>query len=167
MSTQTPQEKIKKLREDFAAKQKEAEDALKQQIAEALKNVTESFQKSLETAQKSLEGLDDSQQEAVLDDKTVKKILASFGYTKRVVSDVVTAGDTSGGTVKIRSGGKFNKYKDAILAELKNGEKEQTHLMEKFPDISGATWGAWVKKYEALNLAKIRKDGTKNFWSKV
>lgn len=79
-----------------------------------------------------------------------------FGYVKR------KALDGAGG----RTGGKFGKHKDAILAFLADGEKAQKLIIEKF-GVSKQSIVKWGEKLVAMKLVKIEERGRENFWSKV
>jgi hypothetical protein len=153
----TLKDTINTLRESFAEEQKQAQEAFEKKLADLLVNVKKTVVHSLEEAQNAFEGLDKSEQATILNDADIKKVFASFGYVKR------KAPDGAGGT---RTGGKFGKHKDAILAFLADGEKAQKQLVEKF-GVSKQSFAKWGEKLVAMKLVKIEERGRENFWSKV
>jgi len=118
------------------------------------------FVTKLESSKTAFDDLDKDSKEAALDDEKVKELFASFGYVKRKAPK---RGGGGGG----KGGGKFNKYKDLILAELATGPKKQKFLEEKF-GISHQSLRAWVTDEDKFKgLVKVNEDGRENEWSKA
>ena len=125
-----------------------------------MENDRKAFKTKLESAQTAFKELDKDSQLAALEDEAIKELFAFFGLVKRKASK---RGGGGGG----KGGGKFNKYKDLILAELATGPKKQKFIEEKF-GISHQSLRTWVTdKNKFKGLVKVNDDGRDNEWSKI
>ncbi len=193
MAKPTLQDTIKQLRESLAAEQAEAQKAFEEKLAGLLSNVKKTFLQSLEEAQNAFEGLDKDEQTIILNDAVIQGILGSFSAHKSVlqllqdahkkfetldkagkdsvksnadVKAIISAlGKRKTGGGGGGRGGKFNKFKDLILAELATGPKKQKFLEEKFgiSRQSFLTWANDEKKFK--NLVNVNEVGKENEWS--
>ena len=148
----TVKDMISTLRASFAEEQKQAQEAFEAKLAEMLVNVKKNVIHSLQEAHNSFEGLEKTEQAAILDDADVKAVFASFGYVKR------KATGSNGGT----RGGRYDEA--AILAFLADGEKEQAAIQAQF-NTSKQSVVAWGKKlFDAGKIYTIEKRGRQKFW---